>query len=267
MNAQPLVSIITIVYNGEKYLNKCIDSIKNQTYKNIEYIVIDGGSTDNTVNIVKSYGDIINVLISEKDEGISDAFNKGIKYATGEIIAILNSDDYFNSDTLELVVDKYNNNSQKKGIYYGDIRYFDNDMSYIRIAELSKMWKFMSIYHPSVFVTSDVYKKIGSFSKDYRYTMDSEFLHRALRNNISFFYINSSLANFRLEGASDLNYKAMYREFYRSVKTHNDQGFITHLQHFWAVFKKSASQTSIGNFFYKRKHLLKPFLAGKIVKG
>ena len=159
MISNPLVSIITIIYNGDKYLKKCMDSIKNQSYKNIEYIIIDGGSTDNSLNIVKSYGELVNVLVSEKDRGISDAFNKGIARATGKIIGILNSDDYFNDDTIEKVVSFYNSENQESGIYFGDIRYFDDTMSYIRISDLSKMWKYMSLNHPSVFVTSDVYKK------------------------------------------------------------------------------------------------------------
>ncbi|MEO7216482.1 glycosyltransferase family 2 protein [Mucilaginibacter sp.] len=267
MSASPLVSIITIVYNGERFLNKCIDSIKDQSYKNIEYIVIDGGSKDGTIDIVKTYGDLVKVLVSEKDEGISDAFNKGIDKATGEIIGILNSDDFFYPDTIETVVDFYNNNEQKKGIYFGDIRYFDDDMSYIRISDLSKMWKYMSLNHPSVFVTSNVYKEIGTFSKEYKYTMDVEFLHRALSKSVPFFYINKSLANFRLEGTSDLHYKDMYKEFYKSVQKYNDQGLSTRFWYRWSVFKKDVAQTSIGKFFYKRKHLLTPLLSGKIAKG
>ena len=97
--------------------------------------------------------------------------------------------------------------------------------------------------------------------------MDVEFLHRALCAKIPFYYINMSLANFRLEGASDLNFKKMYKEFYKSVKKYNDQGISTELWYRWAVFKKQMSQTKIGNYFYKRKHLLGPLLAGKIAKG
>jgi len=267
MDSTPLVSIITIVYNGEKYLEKCIESIKNQSYKNIEYIVIDGGSADNTLNILEKNKDLIDVLVSEKDRGISDAFNKGISKANGQIIGILNSDDFFNETTIEIVVSCYNNNNQKNGIYFGDIRYFDDTMSYIRISELSKMWKYMSLNHPSVFVTADVYKQIGTFSEDYKYAMDVEFLHRALCNKVPFYYINKSLANFRLEGTSDLNYRDMYKEFYNSVEKYNSQGIRTKLRYKWAVFKKDVAQTSIGKFFYRRKHLLGPLLAGKIAKG
>src|SRR5258705_5340519 len=104
MEYTPLVSIITIVYNGEKYIEDSIRSVINQSYKNIEYIIIDGGSSDNTVSIIKKYEKQIAFWISEKDKGISDAFNKGIAKATGEIIGILNSDDWYERDTVAKAV-------------------------------------------------------------------------------------------------------------------------------------------------------------------
>lgn len=87
------VTIITVVFNGEKYIKDCIDSILYQDYKNIEYVVIDGGSTDGTLSIIESYRSKIHYFISEKDKGMYDALNKGIKAATGDIIGILNADD------------------------------------------------------------------------------------------------------------------------------------------------------------------------------
>jgi glycosyltransferase involved in cell wall biosynthesis len=266
-NHQSLVSIITIVYNGEKYLETCLRSIESQTYKNIEYIIIDGKSTDDTLNIINNYRHIVTTLVSEKDRGISDAFNKGIARANGEIIAIINADDYLNPTSIEDVVTAYIKTGKQQGIYYGDIRYFDDDRSYIRIAELDKMWKYMSIYHPSMFVTAGVYKDIGVFSEEYRYVMDGEFVHRALAKNIPFFYINKSLSNFRLGGASDVNFKKMYKEFYKSVGIHRGKTIRTTLLYLWLVFKKNMSQTAVGNFFYKRKHLISFLLNGKIVKG
>jgi len=263
----PLVSIVTIVYNGEKYIEKCIQSVRDQTYKNIEYIIIDGGSKDATISIINKYKDTVNVIVSEKDNGISDAFNKGIARCTGRIIGMINSDDYFEPDAIEDVVTSYIENGSQSGIYYGNIRYFDDDMSYIRISDITKIWKYMSLNHPTVFVTADIYQQIGVYKEDYRYTMDAEFLHRALHHKIPFFYINKSLANFRLEGASDLNYKKMNKEFYRSVRTYNDQGIVTSFWYYWSVFKKDIARTRIGTFFYKRKHLISFLLSGQIAKG
>jgi glycosyltransferase involved in cell wall biosynthesis len=263
----PLVSIITITYNCEEYIEKCIKSVTDQEYKNIEYIVIDGLSTDNTLNVINKYKDIITHLVSEKDRGISDAFNKGIARASGEIIAIINADDYLYPTSIADVVDAYLKNNRQNGIYYGNLRYFHDDLSYIRIAELGKIWNYMSIYHPSMFVTSDVYKKIGGFSEEYRYVMDSEFVHRALYNKVPFYYIDKDLANFRLGGTSDVNYKKMYREFYKSVNTYSKRKFRSALLLRWLIFKKDMSQTRIGQYFYKRKHLISFLLNSRIAKG
>jgi glycosyltransferase involved in cell wall biosynthesis len=110
--SEPLVSIITVVFNGERYLEETIKSVINQTYKNIEYIIIDGGSTDNTLNIIKKYEDKIDYWISEKDKGIYDAINKGIKLSRGELIGIINADDYYEIDVLEKVVSIYTKDSE-----------------------------------------------------------------------------------------------------------------------------------------------------------
>lgn len=263
---KPLVSVITIVYNGEKYIEQCLKSIQNQTYDNIEYIVIDGMSTDNTLNILGNYKNLISVFISEKDRGISDAFNKGISKASGDIIGILNSDDYFNKDTIENVVNYYINNELKSGIYYGDARYYNDEVSYIRVSDINKIWKYMSLNHQAMFVTKDIYKKIGVFSEAFKYVMDADFVHRALKNKIPFYYINKSLANYRLEGTSDVNNRAMNKEFYQSVKKYNNEGIITEFWYRWSLLKRGAAQTLIGKYFYKRKHLIAPFLAGKMKK-
>lgn len=103
------ISIITITYNSEKTIEETILSIINQNYQNIEYIIIDGGSKDNTLNIINKYKTKISKVISEPDNGISDAFNKGIREATGDIIGIINSDDILNIDTLNEL-----NNIKKK---------------------------------------------------------------------------------------------------------------------------------------------------------
>ncbi len=262
-----LISIITIVYNGEKYIEECVNSIKNQKKENIEYIIIDGGSTDGTLDIIRNHPDGVDVLISEKDRGISDAFNKGIALAKGELIGLLNSDDYYSETCVNDVIAFYIANSKKKGIYFGDIRYFDETSSHVRISDYNSIWKYTSIYHPSVFVSKAVYEEIGGFSEGFRYTMDAEFMHRAISRNVPFFHIPKCLSNFRTTGTSDVNYRKTYDEFYRSVAMYNDQGLRTKFWHFWVVFKKDISRTPLGSYFYKRKHLIAPLLSGKIRKG
>ena len=100
---EPKISIITVCYNSEKYIEDAIKSVVLQSYKNKEYIIVDGGSTDNTPGIIERYRNLIDVIIAEPDRGISDAFNKGIKRASGEIVCIVNSDDMMAADALESV--------------------------------------------------------------------------------------------------------------------------------------------------------------------
>mgnify|MGYP005647148369 FL=1 len=111
--SQPLVSIITISLNSEKTIAKTIESVKNQTYKNIEYIIIDGKSEDRTIDIIHSYNDIISKIISEKDDGIYDAFNKGLNLYKGDLIGFVNSDDVLLPNAIEILVDYYNRYKDK----------------------------------------------------------------------------------------------------------------------------------------------------------
>ena len=113
INSKPLVSIITICRNSEKTITKTIESVKNQTYKNIEYIIIDGKSEDRTIDIVHSYKNNISKIISEKDDGIYDAFNKGLNLYKGDLIGFVNSDDVLLPNAIEILVDYYNRYKDK----------------------------------------------------------------------------------------------------------------------------------------------------------
>lgn len=119
-SSEPLVSIITVVFNGEKYLEQTILSVLNQTYSNIEYIIIDGGSSDATLDIINKYTDKIDYWVSEPDSGIYDAMNKGISLATGQLIGIINSDDWYELDAVEEIVRAYKDGST---IIYGFMRH------------------------------------------------------------------------------------------------------------------------------------------------
>jgi glycosyltransferase involved in cell wall biosynthesis len=260
--SNPLVSIITIVYNGDKYLKECIQSIRTQTYKNIEYIIVDGGSTDNTLNICKENSDLIQKMISENDRGISDAFNKGIALASGTLVGILNADDSYKPGAVQAVVDQYLSLDQNEGVYYGDIHYFNETSSFELRPDIKSIWKYMSIYHPAVFVSKSVYDKLGGFREDYKYAMDVEFIHRCLHAKVNFHYIPETITNFRLGGTSGVNFRASYREFYNSVKTYNNHPFALYY-YFLGVAKKSILASKLGYFVEKYRGVLAPFLSGK----
>ncbi|MDH7463253.1 glycosyltransferase family 2 protein [Chitinophagaceae bacterium 26-R-25] len=205
----PLVTIITVVYNGEDYIEQAITSVLEQSYANIEYIVVDGLSTDNTMVIVNKYKDRIQKVISEKDKGISDAFNKGIMHATGKIIGILNADDWYEKDTVEKVVREMGD----ADIVYGDLRLWKNNtFDTIFCGNHDYLKKEMSVNHPTVFIKKHCYEKFGVFNLTYKYAMDYELLLRFMFKGCTYKYIPSVLANMRWAGASDKNWYDAVKE-------------------------------------------------------
>jgi glycosyltransferase involved in cell wall biosynthesis len=196
----PLVTILTIVYNGEKYIENTIKSVINQTYQNIEYIIIDGGSTDNTIHIINKYRNGIDLIISETDNGISDAFNKGLRHANGEIIGIINADDWYDKDAVEKVVRQI----KDVDIVYGDLRLWKNNkIDFVIKADHKHLEQEMTINHPTVFVRKKCYDQFGFFNEAYKCAMDYDILLRFKMNNCLFAYIPEVLANMRWGGLSD----------------------------------------------------------------
>lgn len=207
---QPLISIITVVYNGEKTLEQTIQSVLNQTYKNIEYIIIDGISTDGTLEIIKKYDANISIWVSESDKGLYDAMNKGISKANGEIIGIINSDDWYEINTVELIVEAYRKNPEKK-IFHGDLfEILENGTKRLRRFNPSKfklLYYGMTYNHPTMFVHKDEYK-IHLYNDNLKGHSDYQFVLEAfLRDKSQFKYLPNPLSNFRLGGISaDMNF-------------------------------------------------------------
>lgn len=203
------VSIITVVWNNEETLKDAIDSVLKQRYKDIEYIIIDGASTDGTIDIVKSYGKKISKFLSEPDKGLYDAMNKGIKLATGDIVGILNSDDFYID---EFVIEKVVQIFKDKEVdsVYADLVFVkpDNLEKIVRYYDSSKYQpdKFKyALYpaHPTFFVKRKVYKKYGLFKIDYKVAADFDIIARFLyTHKVSYYYLNKTLVKMRLGGAS-----------------------------------------------------------------
>jgi glycosyltransferase involved in cell wall biosynthesis len=222
MKAQPLVSIITVVYNGEKYLEQTILSVINQTYTNIEYLIIDGGSTDGTLDIIRKYEKHIAYWVSEPDKGLYDAMNKGIGLAKGELIGMINSDDWYEPNALEIVVNSCRQNPDKK-IFHGDrFDILEDGTKHIKKFQASR-FKFlyygMTYNHPSMFIQKDIYK-------DQRYNIklkalsDYEFVLKNFIHHPEFFlYIPMAYVNYRLDGiSSKMNFKDAILEGYIARK-------------------------------------------------
>ena len=198
---QPLITVVTVVRNGEKTLEETILSVINQTYKNIEYIIIDGTSTDGTLDIIKKYEDKIDYWISEPDKGIYDAMNKGIDLAKGDYIALLNSDDWYELDTCEIVVGKIN--SIRADIYHGMARVIDernNKIIFVYGYDIYAISQNM-IPHPTCFVSRDIYLKF-KYDINYKSASDYDFMIKAYKSNVNFYFIEKIMVNFRMGGIS-----------------------------------------------------------------
>lgn len=204
-NSKPLISIITVVYNGEEYLEQTIKSVLNQSYKKIEYLIIDGGSTDGTISIIKKYESKIDYWVSEPDNGIFDAMNKGIAKTSGELINLLNADDFLEIETVERVVDKFLS-VVKPCIIYGHASALDdkNQVAAELYSNL-KYWRGMTINHQAMFVHRDVYDSVGLYNPDYRYAADYDFFIRTFQKNIPYLFLDKVIVNYRISGQSTGN--------------------------------------------------------------
>ena len=204
-NNTPLVSIITVVYNGEKYLEQTIQSVINQTYKNIEYIIIDGGSTDGTLDIIKKYENNISYWISEPDNGLYDAMNKGIGIAKGELIGMINSDDWYELEAVAIMLEAYKNNPTKS-IFHADRYNIDDDgnktVKKFHPSAFKFMYYGMTYNHPSMFITKNEYA-LHLYNTTLRAHSDYQFvLETFLRDKNLLYYIDKPIVNYRLDGIS-----------------------------------------------------------------
>lgn len=232
-----MISIITATYNSAKTINDTIKSVLCQTNKDFEYIIVDGGSTDETIDIVKSYeSEFFGRLkwVSEKDKGIYDAMNKGIKMASGDIIGILNSDDYYTSDDiLQTIADAFK--CQNVDAIYGDIHFIkdgvpDKCVRYYSSRLFSPFWLrfgFMPA-HPSFYCKREVFDKSGLYRLDYKIGSDYEMMVRLFRKHkISSRYVPKDFVTMRTGGASNSNLQSRLTLIKEDVKACRDNGIYT----------------------------------------
>lgn len=212
------VSIITVTYNSAKYVDDCINSVIRQNYSNIEYIVIDGNSTDGTLDIIKKYSPHITKWVSEEDNGMYDALNKGMQLATGDVVGILNSDDVLASaDVIWEIVNCFQQNNVDS--LYGDLVYVDPfDMQ-----KVLRFWKGLPYdrnrfkygwmpAHPTFYFRRELFQKFGGYESRYFTAADFEFMSRYLyRFKISSFYLPKLLVKMRAGGASNESFYGRLR--------------------------------------------------------
>ena len=202
MGNSPKFSIITPTLNSEKTLQRTMSSVASQTYNNFEYIIVDGGSDDNTLNIINKNLNIVTNWVSEKDEGIYDAMNKGIKMSQGDFIGIINSDDWYEEDALDNINEILKGETEKNILIHGCIKVFDRDGSFLKKSCSSERKPIHGVpfRHPSMFVSKHLYSKIGLYDKYIKYSADYEFMLRAIQSDCKIICTNDCIANMQKIG-------------------------------------------------------------------
>lgn len=243
------ISLITVTYQSASTIQTTIDSVRQQNHPNIEYIVVDGGSTDETIEILKNNGDVVDHWISEPDDGTYDAMNKGFEMASGDLVGFLHADDVFASPgILDMVSKRYNESSFH--MLYGDleyvrpediekvVRYWRSGFFRQRKRQLRRGWM---PPHPTVYVDRRFFKKVGHYNLDFRISADYEWLLRALSSpTTQVEYLPEVMVRMRLGGLSNGSLKNMVVksvEDFRALRD-NEVGGVT------TLFLKNASKVS-----------------------
>lgn len=213
---RPLVSVVTIVFNDEAHIGATMESVVGQTYAPIEYIVIDGGSTDHTLAVIRSYEDRIDHWQSGPDQGVSDAFNKGIRAARGEYIGLINAGDWYEPETVARVVEAFSRNPET-GVVCGSLRFWKGEER-VNICQSAPrlLERDMTVTHPTCFVRADLYKRFGLYENGYRYAMDYRLLLGLKVQGTVFAALPDVLANMRHCGMSEVHWREALRETHRA---------------------------------------------------
>lgn len=223
-------SIITATYNSAAHVANCIESVNNQTYPNIEHIIVDGASKDNTVEIIKAIPNRVAKLISEPDKGIYDALNKGIQLASGELIVFLHTDDVFATpQTIAHVVDQFTH----KGVsgVYGNLVFVNEENKVVRTwtsgsFNRSMVKKGWMPPHPTLVLRKTVYEQYGLFNPSFRIAGDYDFMLRImLANDIQLKYLPEVVTNMKMGGASTGSIKGIIRKSKEDLRAMRNNGF------------------------------------------
>lgn len=215
------ISIITIVFNGEAFIEHTIQSVIQQKNVDLEYIIVDGGSTDATLDIISKYRENIDVLISEPDKGIYDAINKGVRRAKNELIGLIHCGDFYEPGALHAALQAFDKTAAD--VIYGDINILENlsgqTITHRLKADHQKLDQKMTIFHPSTFISRDCYVKNGLYHPDLKITADYHLLLSLYLKNVNFAYVPKVLANFSAGGVSGSQWKLLVKENVRIRKT------------------------------------------------
>ena len=255
---QPLLSVITVVYNGAGHVERAFESVFNQSYTNIEYIIVDGGSSDGTIEMIRSHDNTIDYWVSEPDNGIYDAMNKGIKVSKGELIGFLNSDDYYEPETIMEVIKVYLETGCR-GIFFGNSLVIQGDLGirYISIGNAT-LWRGLGFKHQAMFVHRYVHEKFGLYNTAYRIAADYDFVMNVVSKGVRLIHIDKCLVNYSNTGISGINRIETLNELRVISKNHYGLFSLSFLG-FMAVYIRSYLFQGVGRLVhvtFKKKALL-----------
>lgn len=206
MDKNPKISIITICYNSKRTIENTIKSIVSQSYVNREYIIVDGGSTDGTLSVIDRYRDSVDVVVSEPDNGISDAFNKGIRLATGEVVVLINADDLLLPEALVKVADAW---TEDTDLLMTNVIMKDSLTGFecreVPSTDFPLMPFFRHVAHQGAYVSKACYERYGLYDTEIRWPMDLEFMVRASVSGARFRYADIDTAVFMSGGTTNSN--------------------------------------------------------------
>lgn len=238
--SQIKISVITVCFNAAETIERTIRSVRSQTYRNVEYIIVDGASTDGTMSIVSEHADMISKLVSEKDDGIFDAMNKGVSLATGDIVYFLNGDDCFVDERVLGDVARTFEQDTSRTLVYGNVILKGGPEGVIcypaRAFKTRSISEFLhnSFCHQAVFVRRTLFSRIGPFDCSYRYSADYEWIIRVFKTDAGagFFFLDRSIAYYSCLGRSNQHRALTSREVTRMQFRH----FFS-LEYIWYFFR------------------------------
>lgn len=230
MSSKPLFSIVTICYNSSATIERTIKSILGQTFTDYEYIIVDGASKDTSLDIVRKYEPLFEGRMkwkSEPDTGIYNAMNKGIMRSSGEIIGIVNSDDWLEADALQILVEEMSHNEEnRRKILTGEVLFHYDDgstqlypTSYERYEYFAKRYR-MGLNHPATFVPRSIYDKMGIFDEEFKLYADADFILRCYKAGVGVHFINKVLSNMADGGASNVRSRKELEDSLLKYKKH-----------------------------------------------
>lgn len=217
--SRPRISIITICRNAETTIEQAVQSVVSQAIDGLEYIVVDGASTDGTLAVLEQYKNHFAHFVSEPDDGIANAFNKGIKLATGNVVGLLNADDWLEPNALQAVLQAFE--QSQADVVHGNLNAWHNgSLQHTAVGNHALLHREMTINHPATFVRRTLYAQHGLFNEQYRCAMDYELMLRFKQAGARFFHLNKPLVNMRSQGMSDANWQLGTREVARAKIEH-----------------------------------------------